>query len=130
MSDTTLLKLAASLERSSEHPLAAAIVKGAQERGVELSEPQDFNSITGKGVRGVVEGQAVALGNQSLMEEMSIEVGDLLTRAEELRRDGQTVMLVAIDDQPAGLLGVADPIKASTPEAVHLLHQDGLNSSC
>jgi Cu+-exporting ATPase len=126
MSDTTLLKLAASLERSSEHPLAAAIVKGAQERGVELSEPQDFNSITGKGVRGVVEGQAVALGNQSLMEEMSIEVGDLLTRAEELRRDGQTVMLVAIDDQPAGLLGVADPIKASTPEAVHLLHQDGI----
>jgi Cu+-exporting ATPase len=126
MSDTTLLKLAASLERSSEHPLAAAIVKGAQERGVELSEPQDFNSITGKGVRGVVEGQAVALGNQSLLEEMSIEVGDLLRRAEELRRDGQTVMIVAIDDQPAGLLGVADPIKASTPEAVHLLHQDGI----
>jgi Cu+-exporting ATPase len=93
---------------------------------VELSEPQDFDSITGKGVRGVVEGHAVALGNQSLLEEMSIDMSDLLTRAEELRRDGQTVMLVTIDDQPAGLLGVADPIKASTPEAVHLLHQDGI----
>ena len=126
MDDTTLLRLAASLERASEHPLAAAIVQGAQARGMQLAEVHDFASITGKGVRGVVEGHRVALGNQRLLAELSIEVGDVLTRVEQLRSDGQTVMFVAVDDQLAGVLGVADPIKASTPEAVKLLHEDGV----
>jgi Cu+-exporting ATPase len=126
MDDTTLLRLAASLERASEHPLAAAIVQGVQERGVQLAEVQDFTSLTGKGVCGVVEGHRVALGNQRLLAELSIAVGDGLTRVEQLRSDGQTVMFVAVDDQLAGVLGVADPIKASTPEAVKLLHADGV----
>jgi Cu+-exporting ATPase len=126
MDDTTLLRLAAGLERASEHPLAAAIVQGVQERGVQLAEVQDFTSLTGKGVCGVVEGHRVALGNQRLLAELSIAVGDVLTRVEQLRSDGQTVMFVAVDDQLAGVLGVADPIKASTPEAVKLLHADGV----
>jgi Cu+-exporting ATPase len=106
--------------------LAAAIVNGVQARGIQLSEVKDFTSITGKGVCGQVEGRAVALGNQRLFEELSIALGDGLERAEQLRRDGQTIMFVAIDAQPAGLLGVADPIKASTPEAIERLHQDGV----
>jgi Cu+-exporting ATPase len=126
MDDTTLLRLAASLERASEHPLAAAIVQGGQERGVQLAEVHDFTSLTGKGVRGVVERHRVALGNQRLLADLSIDVGDGLSRVEQLRSDGQTVMFVAVDDQLAGVLGVADPIKASTPEAVQLLHADGV----
>jgi Cu+-exporting ATPase len=126
MDDTTLLRLAASLERASEHPLAAAIVQGVQERGVQLAEVQDFTSLTGKGVRGTVEGRRVALGNQRLLADLSIDVGDGLSRVEQLRGDGQTVMFVAVDEQLAGVLGVADPIKASTPEAVKLLHADGV----
>jgi Cu+-exporting ATPase len=126
MAEPEFLRLAASLERGSEHPLASAIVEGAQERDVRLIEAQDFTSVTGKGVRGRVEGHVVALGNQRLFEDLSVEVGGLLERAEQLRSDGQTVMFVAVDDKPAGLLGVADPIKASTPEAVQLLHEDGV----
>jgi Cu+-exporting ATPase len=126
MDDTTVLRLAASLERASEHPLAAAIVQGAQARGVQLAEGHDFTSLTGKGVRGTVAGHRVALGNQRLLADLSIEVGDVLTRVEQLRGDGQTVMFVAVDEQLAGVLGVADPIKASTPEAVTLLHEDGV----
>ena len=126
LEETELLRLAASLERGSEHPLAAAIVNGAQERGVDLTPAQDFESITGKGVRGRIDGLTVALGNQRLLDELSLDAGDLLSRAEQFRREGQTVMFVAVDDQPAGLLGVADPIKASTAEAVELLRRDGV----
>ncbi|MCB2141336.1 heavy metal translocating P-type ATPase [bacterium] len=124
--ETDLLKLAAALERGSEHPLAAAIVKGAEERSVALGEARDFESVTGEGVRGRVEDRAVALGNQRMMESDSIDLGALTQRAEELRGDGQTVMFVAFDGRPAGLLGVADPIKDSTDEAVRLLHEEGI----
>jgi Cu+-exporting ATPase len=124
--EADLLKVAGSLERGSEHPLAAAIVKGAEERGSSLREPKDFESVTGKGVRGRVDGRTVALGNRRMMENESIDPGPLAQRAEQLRGDGQTVMFVAVDGKAAGLLGVADPIKASTPEAVDLLHREGI----
>jgi P-type Cu+ transporter len=124
--EAALLRLAASLERGSEHPLAAAIVAGAQARGITLSEVQGFQSITGKGVTGSVEGQAVALGNRTLLEERYIEANGLPERAEALRRDGQTVMFVAVNGRAAGLVSVADPIKASTPEVIQLLHQEGI----
>jgi Cu+-exporting ATPase len=126
MAEAEWLRLAASLERGSEHPLAAAIVSGAQARGMALSAVEDFDAVTGKGVRGKVDGHAVALGNRRLFEDLSIEADAMLARAEQLRRDGQTVMFVAVDHQPAGLLGVADPIKTSTPEAIERLHQDGV----
>jgi Cu+-exporting ATPase len=125
-SETELLHCAASLERGSEHPLADAIVAGAQAKGAALSTVADFQSITGKGVRGIVDGRAVALGNQALFAELAIDLGSATERAEELRRNGQTVMFVAIDHCPVGLLGVADPIKESTYEAIQLLHEDGL----
>ncbi|HLR07021.1 MAG TPA: copper-translocating P-type ATPase [Pyrinomonadaceae bacterium] len=121
-----LLRLAASLERASEHPLAAAIVGGAGERGVELTKVESFDSITGKGVRGQVDGHLVALGNRALLDELQIDAGDLLTKAEALRADGQTVMFVAVDGRVAGLVGVADPIKSTTPEAIRQLHQEGI----
>ena len=124
--EAALLRLAASLERGSEHPLAAAIVAGANERGITLAEAQDFRSITGKGVTGTVDGQPVALGNRALLEELHIDAGDLLGRAEELRRDGQTVMFVAVGGKASGLVGVADPIKESAVEAIDLLHQEGM----
>ena len=122
-----LLRLAASLERASEHPLAAAIVSGAQERMVTLANAEDFRSVTGKGVLGRVDGHDVALGNRRLMEDLSVALAGLAERAEVLRRDGQTVMFVAVDGQPAGLVGVADPIKATTAEALHLLRESGLH---
>jgi P-type Cu+ transporter len=122
-----LLRLAASLERGSEHPLATAIVAGAQVRGLSLADVQDFASRTGKGVMGQIDGQQVALGNQALFAELGIELDELRQRAETLRRDGQTVMFVALDGQPAGLLGVADPMKPSTPEALQLLRADGVH---
>src|SRR5438445_205063 len=125
-SESDLLRLAASLERGSEHPLAAAIVAGAEERKLTLSAVEDFRSITGKGVAGRVEGQTVALGNQRLMQDLGVPVGDLAERADALRRDGQTVMFVAVDGRVAGLLGVADPIKESTPEALRLLRDSGV----
>jgi Cu+-exporting ATPase len=124
-----LLRLAASLERGSEHPLAAAIVAAAAERGLPLAEPTEFESQTGRGVRGVVEGHAVALGNSDLLAALGIDPGDRgdwAARAEGLRRDGQTVMLVAIDGRAAGWLAVADPIKPSTPEALAELRREGL----
>jgi len=126
MDEQTFLRLAASLERGSEHPLGAAIVEGAQEREVELTGAEDFDSITGKGVIGKVDGTQIALGNQRLMEDQNVDLGDLPARADELRAEGQTVMFVAVDSRPAGLLGVADPIKESTPEAVKLLHEAGV----
>ena len=125
-SETEVLRFAASLERGSEHPLAAAIVAGAQEKHLELSEAVDFRSMTGKGVTGTVNGRAVALGNRTLLEELTISHGALLERAEVLRRDGHTMMFVAVDGRPAGLLGVADPIKDSTVEAIQMLHREGI----
>ncbi len=121
-----LLRLAASLERASEHPLAAAIVAGARERDLALEPAADFDSVTGKGVTGRVGGRAVALGNLKLLEQLGIDAGDLEGRADELRRDGETVMFVALDGRAAGLIGVADPIKASTPEAIRALQDDGV----
>ncbi|MFB3134582.1 MAG: heavy metal translocating P-type ATPase, partial [Rhodospirillales bacterium] len=113
-----LLRLAASLERGSEHPLAEAIVEGAHEKGLRVSEAADFRSETGKGVTGTVDGRAVALGNGRLMEDLGVETGDLAARAHDLRGEGQTVMFVAVDGKIAGLVGVADPVKDSTAEAV------------
>jgi Cu+-exporting ATPase len=121
-----ILCLAASLERGSEHPLAAAILKGAEERGVELAEARGFRSITGKGVVGGVDGKRVALGNAKLLEELNIEAGELWDQAEALRQDGQTVMYVVVDGVVAGLLGVADPVKPSTPQAIRMLHEEGI----
>jgi P-type Cu+ transporter len=121
-----LLRLAASLEHASEHPLAAAIVSSAEERGVELAKVESFDSITGKGVRGKVDGHSVALGNRALLDELRIDPGDLAARADALRSDGQTVMFVVIDGQAQGLIGVADPIKSTTPEAIRQLHEEGL----
>jgi Cu+-exporting ATPase len=120
--ENTVLQLAASLERGSEHPLAAAIVSGAEERGVALAKAESFDSVTGKGVKGTVNGQAVALGNRALLDELGVNVGELIDRAEQFRADGQTVMFVVVDGQAAGLLGVADPIKESTPDAIRQLH--------
>jgi Cu+-exporting ATPase len=122
----TLLGLAASLEHVSEHPLAAAIVAGAQERNVPLSEVSNFESVTGKGVIGRVDRHTVAIGNLPHMETLRIDPGPLRARADELRREGQTVMFVAIDGKAGGLLCVADPIKATTPEAIRALRQEGV----
>jgi Cu+-exporting ATPase len=121
-----VLRLAASLERGSEHPLADAIVRGATERNIALVEATDFEGITGKGVRGSVEGQTVALGNRALMADLGVELGKFAEQGEALRADGQTVMFVAVNGRLAGLLGVADPIKESTPEAILALHRDGI----
>ncbi|MDQ2977497.1 MAG: heavy metal translocating P-type ATPase [Acidobacteriota bacterium] len=124
--EQTLLRLAASLERGSEHPLAAAIVAGAQERGVNLENATAFNSLTGKGVTGEVDGHKVSLGNRALLDDLKIDAGELATKAESLRADGQTVMFVAVDGKAAGLVGVADPIKETTPEAIKQLHEEGI----
>jgi len=124
--EADLLHFAASIERGSEHPLAAAIVSGATERGIEPAEAQEFESVTGKGVKGRVNGRTVALGNAGFMEQLQVDTTALHDRAEESRRDGQTVMFVAVDGKPAGLLGVADPIKGSTPEAVRMLRDAGV----
>ncbi len=121
-----ILSLGASLERASEHPLAEAIVRGAQDKDVTLLPTDDFGSVTGKGVTGKVNGRKVALGNLKLLQSLSIDPGELPKLAEVGRAEGQTVMLVAIDDQAAGLIGVADPIKDSTPEAIADLHKEGL----
>jgi Cu+-exporting ATPase len=126
VSENELLRLAASLERGSEHPLAAAMVAGAQARGVALTDVHAFTSSTGKGVTGEVDGHKVMLGNRALFSEVGIAFDDLMQRAEALRQEGQTVMFVAVDGQPAGLLGVADPIKTSTPEAIRALRADGV----
>jgi Cu+-exporting ATPase len=126
MDEATLLRLTASLENVSEHPLAAAIVAGARERSVELDDVGQFESATGKGVTGMVDGRPVAIGNLKHMEALGIDLGPLRTRAEELRRSGQTLMFVALDRQAAGLVGVADPIKATTAEAIQELHHEGI----
>jgi len=124
--DGEVLRLAASVEAGSEHPLAAAIVEGAEARGIKPVAADDFRSVTGKGVVARVGGHAVALGNVTLMREVGIDPGAVLARADELRGDGQTVMFVARDGQLIGLIGVADPIKESAQEALEQLRQAGL----
>ncbi len=121
-----ILQLGASLERASEHPLAAAIVGGAEEKKLALLAVADFQSVTGKGVRGKVDGKAVAIGNRKLLESLNINPGALDQQAASLRAEGQTVMFVTIDNKPAGIIVVADPIKESTPEAIRQLHEEGL----
>ncbi|OJV70379.1 MAG: copper-translocating P-type ATPase, partial [Burkholderiales bacterium 64-34] len=121
-----VLRLAASLDQGSEHPLADAIVSAAREQGLALAKPVDFESGSGIGVRGVVEGRRLALGNTTLMEQEGIKVDALKTDAERLRGEGASVMHLAVDGQLAGLLAVTDPIKSSTPEAIHTLHASGL----
>ncbi|MDQ2978931.1 MAG: heavy metal translocating P-type ATPase, partial [Acidobacteriota bacterium] len=123
--EATLLRLTAALERSSEHPLADAIGKGADERGIPPASAESFGSIPGQGVTGRVEGKTVAVGNARLFAALEIDLGGLAARAEELRREGQTVVFVAIDGHPAGLLGIADPIKDTTPEAIRALKAEG-----
>ncbi len=121
-----LLRLASGLERGSEHPLAAAIVAGSLERGVEPADVEAFESVTGKGVKGRVDGRSITLGNLKLFEDLGIDPGELAGKAEALRKEGQTVMFVAADGKAAELLGVADPIKGTTPEAIRSLHEEGI----
>jgi Cu+-exporting ATPase len=126
MDENALLRLAGSLERASEHPLAAAIVAAARERGLEIVEASAFDSITGQGVRGKVDGREVAIGNQRLLESLQVDPGPLAGRAERQRAEGETVMFVAVDGRPAGLVCVADPIKQTTPGALEALRAEGL----
>jgi len=121
-----LLRVAASLERGSEHPLAEAIVRGAEEQGIKLVKPNNFKSVTGKGVTGEVDGQTVAAGNAALLESLDINVANLSQQADQQRAEGQTVMLVAIDGKAVGLIGVADPVKETTTEAIRDLHAAGI----
>ena len=124
--ETELLRLAASLERGSEHPLADAIVRAARDKGLALSEAEDFDSPIGKGVTGMVDGKRVVLGGTRLMIEEGVELGALATDAETMRLEGATAIFATIDGKLAGVLGVADPIKASTPEAVRALKAEGV----
>ena len=125
-SEDEVLRLAAGLERGSEHPLAAAIVAGATERGIDSPAATGFESVTGKGVKGMIDGRSVILGNPSLLKDASLEPGALAARADQLRDDGQTIMFLASDGRMLGLLGVADPIKPSTPEAIRRLKEEGI----
>jgi Cu+-exporting ATPase len=127
LDESTVLSLAASLERASEHPLAAAIVVSAREQGLALEDPRDFHSLTGKGVSGTVMGRSVAVGNAALLKELRMTAGELELRADSLRGEGATAMFVAIDGQPAGVIAVADPIKASTLDALESLRRDGIH---
>jgi len=126
-SEDGLLFLVASLEKGSEHPLATAIVEGAETREISLSQAKDFESFTGKGVAGVVDGKKVVLGNDKLLETLNIEKTDIIAQADDLRSKGHTVMLVAVDGKMAGLVAVADPIKETTPQALHDLRISGLH---
>jgi Cu+-exporting ATPase len=124
--EETLLHFAASIEMGSEHPLAAAIVAGAKEKSISPAKVESFESLTGRGVTGLIDGRKVALGNRKLIEELGIAPGELPDKAESMRSEGQTVMFVAVDGKAAGLLGVADPIKATTAEAIEALHAEGI----
>jgi Cu+-exporting ATPase len=126
LSEDELLRHAASLERASEHPLAAAIIAEARERGIELARTESFASITGKGVTGSIDGRLVALGNLALLVDLKIDATASMHLVEELRTRGQTVMFVAVDDKLVGLIGVADPIKPSTPQAIRELQANGI----
>ena len=121
-----LLQLAASLERASEHPLAGALLRASATRGLTLAAASEFQSVTGQGVSGRVGERRVAIGNRVLIETLGVVAHDLVAPAEDLRRAGQTVLFVAVDGRVAGLLGVRDPVKASTPEAIALLHREGI----
>jgi Cu+-exporting ATPase len=125
-SEDDLLRLAASLEQGSEHPLAESLVAAAREKGLKLSSTEEFEAETGKGVVGKTDGRKVAVGNLKLFEQLSIDAGKLVEQAEQLRKEGATAMFIAIDGKPAGILGVSDPIKQSTPEAIKALHEMGL----
>ena len=124
--EATVLTLGASLERASEHPLATAIVASAQERSLALQDVADFKSITGKGVSGTIGARQVAVGNATLLKDMGVASADLEARADALRREGGTAMFVAVDGKPAGIIAVADPIKATTPAALESLRADGI----
>src|SRR5882762_2859506 len=124
--EQTLLRLVATLERNSEHPLAAAILAEAAVRGIEQGNTKDFASVTGKGLKGEIEGHQVSLGNQALAAELSIGLDNLVDRAEALRADGQTVLFVGVDDKAVGLIGIADPIKATSVEAIKRLHAENV----
>jgi Cu+-exporting ATPase len=124
--DNTILRLAASLERASEHPLAAAVVQAASDRRLTLPAADDVQSVTGKGITGTVDGARIALGNETLFAEKGIEAGDLAAAAEDYRDDGATVILVGINDTPAGLIAVTDPIKATTRDALTDLRELGV----
>lgn len=126
LDENTILHFAASIERGSEHPLAAAIVKGAEGRSVRLTDVEGFESVTGKGVTGRIEGHEVALGNRKLLDDLRIDLGKLSQKAETMRSEGQTVMFIAVDRKVVGLLGVADPIKETTLEAIEQLHKEGI----
>jgi len=126
VSDDDVLRFAAALERASEHPLAAAIVAGARDKGLTVPAAGDFQSLTSRGVIGAVDGHRILLGNAALMQENTIDVGPLARDADRRRQEGQTVMFLAVDGTAAGTIGVADPIKPSTEEAIRLLHADGL----
>jgi Cu+-exporting ATPase len=125
-SEADVVRFAAALERSSEHPLAAAILSGARERALEIPAVSEFRSVPGKGLVARVDGVSAALGNIAMMEEAGVETNAAQSKADELRREGQTVMFLAHDGQLAALLGVADPIKATTVEAIAALHAEGL----
>jgi Cu+-exporting ATPase len=126
LDETELLRLAASLERGSEHPLAAALVRGAGERGIALAEAERFESRPGRGVVGVVAGRAVALGNRTLLEELTLDPGPFAERADALRKRGRTVAFVALDGRVAGIVAVADPVKPSAVEAIRALREEGI----
>jgi len=126
LAEDAFLRLAASLERSSEHPLAAAIVQGAEQRGLRLSEAGNFRSETGKGVVGSVEGHSVALGNRGFLDAIGVDLGEMGQQADQLRADGQGVMFAAVDGRAAGLLVVADPVKESAADAVRALRAEGV----
>ena len=126
LTEAELLQAAASLERGSEHPLAAALVSAAAQKGLKLSEARDFRSFAGMGIAGQIDGRAVVLGNRGLFERLGIDLGDLAARAEDEARDAHSIVFVAIDGRPVGLLSVSDPIKESTPEAIMMLHREGV----
>ena len=124
---TDMLRIAASLERASEHPLALAIVRAAQNEGLELSEVDGFGAVVGKGAKGRVDGRSVSLGNARLMQEGGIEFRQAADTAQSLREKGQTVMFLALDTRVEAILGVADPVKSSTPGAIRALRQEGIS---
>ena len=126
LSELELMSLAASVEKGSEHPLATAIVEGAEERGAEISEAKDFSSVTGEGVEALVDSRKVTLGNAKMMKRIGAFDDNIAAAAEEYRREGQTVMFVAVEGKPAGLIAVADPIKKTTPDAIKALHDAGV----
>jgi len=124
--DSDLVPLAASLERSSEHPLAAAIVAAASDRGASIQEATDFASVTGQGVTGKIGGRSVALGNAKLMSDLGVAFGDLERKADELRGSGATALFLAVDGKPGGVIAIADPIKSTTQGALDQLRGYGI----